>query len=161
MPWEARTIIAARREFVALAQSPDANIRALCRRFNVSATTAYELLKRFQVEGEKGLYDRSRRPRHIALRSSEATEQAVLSVRADHPTWGARKIARQLRLLGATVVPAASTITAILARHGRLGSVDETDGRQTCMTFLNCDSWKRFAAPVAVIARARRQSPGM
>jgi transposase len=127
MPWKARTIIEARREFVALAQSPDANIRALCRRFNVSANTAYEILKRFRVEGEKGLYDRSHRPRHIPLRSSEATEQAVLSIRAAHPTWGGRRIAAELRLLGATVVPAGSTITAILARHGRLEAADEGD----------------------------------
>jgi transposase InsO family protein len=35
----------------------------------------------------------------------------------------------------------------------------EADGRQTCMTFLNRDSWKRFAAPVAVIDQVRRQSP--
>lgn len=126
MPWPARTIIEARREFVALAQNPKANIRALCRRFNVSAACAYKTLKRHQVDGEEGLLDRSRRPHHIPLRSSEATELAVLSVRADHPNWGARKIARQLRLLGAEIVPALSTITAILARHGRLGSVDQT-----------------------------------
>jgi transposase len=127
MPWEARTIIETKREFIALAQRPDANIRALCRRFNVSANTAYKILKRFQAEGEKGLHDRSRRPRRIPLRSSEATEQAVLSMHEDHPAWGGRKIAGELRLLGATVVPAASTITTILARHGRLGGGDQRD----------------------------------
>jgi transposase len=124
MPWEAKTIVEARRQFVAHARRPDANIRGLCRAFNISANTAYKLLKRFQVEGEKSLHDRSRRPRHIPSRSSEETERAILSVRADHPTWGARKIAKQLRLLGAPVVPAPSTITAILARHGRIGWPD-------------------------------------
>jgi transposase len=126
MPWASRTIVEERREFVALAQSPNANIRALCRHFNVSAHAGYKMLNRFRAEGEEGLHDRSRRPRHVPLRSSEATEQAVLSVRADHPTWGGRKIAAQLRLLGATVVPAASTITAILARYGRLGPADQS-----------------------------------
>jgi transposase len=124
MPWPARTVVEAKREFITLAQRPNANIRALCRRFNVSATTGYEILKRFQVQGEKGLCDRSHRPRHTPLRSSEATERAVLSIRADHPTWGSRKIAAELRSLGATVVPAASTISAILGRHGRLGSAN-------------------------------------
>jgi transposase len=125
MPWEAKTIIEARRQFVAHARRPDANIRALCRAFNISANTAYKLLKRFQVEGEKSLHDRSHRPRHSPFRCSEETERAILSVRADHPTWGGRRIAKQLRLLGAPVAPAASTITAILARHGRIGWPDQ------------------------------------
>jgi transposase len=46
-------------------------------------------------------------------------------VRADHPTWGAKKIATHLRLTHHTGVPAPSTITLILARHGRLKSSPE------------------------------------
>jgi transposase InsO family protein len=46
------------------------------------------------------------------------TEQAVLSVRTDHPAWGGRKIARRLKDLGQEGVPAPSTVTAILKRHG-------------------------------------------
>src|ERR1700730_1544274 len=91
MPWEARTTIEARREFIELAQRSGANIRALCRSFNVSANTAYKMLKRVKAEGERGLHDRSRRPRRIAMHSSESTEHAVLSIRVDHPTWGGRK----------------------------------------------------------------------
>lgn len=124
MPWETKTVVEAKREFVALAQSPNANIRALCRRFNISPNAGYETLNRFRAEGEEGLLNRSRRPRHTPLRSSEAVELAVLAVRTDHPLWGGRKIAAQLKALGAAVVPAPSTITAILARRGRLGPSD-------------------------------------
>ena len=36
-----------RREFVALAQQKDANIRQLCRRFGISAPTGYKWLGRY------------------------------------------------------------------------------------------------------------------
>jgi transposase-like protein len=108
----------ARREFVALAQLPNTNIRGLCRRLNVSPHTAYKFLNRFRAEGDKGLSDRSHRPLRIPLRSSEAVESAVLTIRAEHPHWGPRKIAKELAIRGAPKVPASSTIGEILARHG-------------------------------------------
>jgi transposase len=120
MPWTANSIFEARRNFVLLALSPKSNIRRLCRQFNISPNTGYQTLDRYRAEGENGLRDRSRAPRRRPSRYSKATELAVLSVRADHPRWGGRKIASYLELLGAAVVPAPSTITAILARNGRL-----------------------------------------
>ena len=42
----------------------------------------------------------------------------MLSVRAEHPAWGGRKIARRLKDLGQEAIPAPSTVTAILKRHG-------------------------------------------
>jgi transposase InsO family protein len=44
----------------------------------------------------------------------------ILQVRDEHPCWGGRKIRRRLQDVGETEVPAASTITAILHRHGRI-----------------------------------------
>src|SRR3954451_4219884 len=88
MPWTSTSIFEARRNFVMLALSPNANIRALCRRFNISAKTGYETLARYHADGEKGLHDHSRTPHRSPRRCSRATELAVLSVRADHPTWG-------------------------------------------------------------------------
>ena len=42
----------------------------------------------------------------------------MLAVRSEHPAWGGRKIARRLKDLGHEAVPAPSTVTAILKRHG-------------------------------------------
>ena len=122
MPWTSRTTIDAKREFVLLTQSPDANIRGLCRRFNVSPRAAYKVLSRFRAMGEKGLQDLSRRPLHSPAKTPEPIEQAVLSVRATHPLWGGRKIAKELRSRGMTKVPAPSTITNLLSRRGLLHS---------------------------------------
>jgi transposase InsO family protein len=46
--------------------------------------------------------------------------ELVLSLRREHPAWGARKLKRRLQNLGHEGVPAASTITAILRRGGLL-----------------------------------------
>jgi transposase InsO family protein len=45
-------------------------------------------------------------------------EACVVERRQAHPAWGGRKIRRRLQDLGQARVPAASTITAILHRHG-------------------------------------------
>jgi transposase len=120
MPWRSNTLLEARSEFVQLALAPNANIQSLCRRFNISRQTGYRTLERYRRAGAKGLESQSHRPHHTPRRCPGPTEVAVLSVRADHPTWGARKIAFHLRSMGRTDVPAPSTVTAILARHNRL-----------------------------------------
>jgi transposase InsO family protein len=47
-------------------------------------------------------------------------ESWILAMRETHPAWGGRKIKRRLEDLGYAGVPSASTITAILHRHGRI-----------------------------------------
>ena len=84
----------------------------------ISPTSGYKWLERWRVHGTAGLQERSRRPQNSPLRSAAATENAVLSVRAEHPAWGGRKIARRLKDLGHEAAPAPSTVTAILKRHG-------------------------------------------
>jgi len=139
MPWTSNSIFEARRDFVMLAQSPNSNMRGLCRRFNISPNTGYQTLERYRAEGEKGLQDRSRAPHRRPLRSSKVTELAVLSVRADHPTWGGRKIASHLQLFGAATVPAPSTITAILIRNGRLKTSPEQSAHIWLLAMLHKD----------------------
>jgi hypothetical protein len=140
MPWTSNSIFEARRNFVPLTLAPNSNIRGLCRRFNISANTGYQTLERYRAEGEKGLQDRSRAPHRTPLRCSKATELAVLSVRGDHPTWGGRRIASYLQLLGAVAVPAPSTITAILIRNGRLKTLPKESARIWLLVMLPANS---------------------
>lgn len=108
-----------RREFVELARQEGANIRALCRRFQISPKTAYKWLGRFAEQGHSAdaLADRSRRPRSSPRRSAAMLEQAVVQLRRQHPGWGGRKIAQRLAVLGQGQL-APSTVTEILHRHG-------------------------------------------
>lgn len=124
MPWSFRTVVEARQEFVALASSPRANIRALCRQFDVSPNTAYKLLARVRTMGATGYQDLSHRPRRSPSKTSPAIEDEILSVRARHPLWGSRRIAGELRKNGMEKIPAPSTITTILSRRGALNPVD-------------------------------------
>ena len=128
MPWKAKTTMSQRQEFVELALNENANIRALCREFDITPRTGYKWLKRYQEEGENGLYDRSRRPQHSPLKSSTVIEEAVLKVRCAHPAWGGRKIQWKLVQEGIKP-PAASTITAILSRNEMLSSEESPKHR--------------------------------
>lgn len=124
MAWGEVSVMSQRMEFVRLAGQPGARFRELCRRFQVSPPTGYKWLQRYRAEGEQGLAERSRRPLHTPSRSSTEREAQVLALRDQFPDWGGRKL-RALLLQGALPgeregAPSASTITAILRRHGRL-----------------------------------------
>jgi transposase InsO family protein len=120
MPWQERTRMSERHEFVSLACQPGANISSLARRYGISRTTAYKWLDRYATAGVTGLVDQSRRPATSPRRTSDALERHVLALRDANPSWGGRKLQQVLRDAGVADVPAPSTITAILARHGRL-----------------------------------------
>jgi transposase InsO family protein len=117
MPWRVKDLVTIRLEFVNLALQPDANIRQLCRRFEVSPTVAYKWLERYESSGRAGLADRSRRPQTNPARTESAIEERVVALRREHPAWGARKLRRRLQDLGYADLPATSTITGILHRH--------------------------------------------
>lgn len=120
MPWQESSIVEQRMEFVVLASKARANVAGLCRRFGISRETGHKWIARFRAGGKAGLEDLPRRPRMSPDRTSDARETLVLALRDKHPAWGGRKLRARLMAIGHEDVPAASTITAILRRHGRL-----------------------------------------
>jgi transposase len=80
MPWKEMDAMLLRKEFVLLAKQAGANIRALCRQYQVSSRTGYKWLKRYEQEGEVGLVDHSKRPKHIKKQTEKAMEEKVLEV---------------------------------------------------------------------------------
>jgi transposase InsO family protein len=124
MPWEEKSIMEQREEFVMLASMEGANVRELCRRYRISPTTGYKWLSRHALEGAAGLLDQSRRPLQAPARSSGPIEAQVLAARHAHPKWGARKLKRWLEDRGAAAMPAVSTVHAILQRHGQISAAD-------------------------------------
>lgn len=134
MPWKERSAMSLRYEFVTFALCNDSNIRELCRRFDISPKTGYKWISRCIREGVYGLKDRSKCPHNSPGRTADELEQSVLTIRDEHSAWGGRKIRRILLTRGFSHVPAPSTITEILRRHGRLKS-EESSPHKT---------WKRF-----------------
>jgi transposase InsO family protein len=120
MPWFEVTAMLQKKEFVRLARCEEANVSELCRRFRISRKTGYKWLGRESEGGEDWARDRSRRPNTSPMRTSDALEDAVLAVRAEREPWGGRKIRKRLGMLGHVGLPTASTITAILRRHGKI-----------------------------------------
>ncbi|MGH8134205.1 MAG: IS481 family transposase [Steroidobacteraceae bacterium] len=121
MPWRELSIMDQREEFVRLALAAGANRSELCRRFGISRSKSYKWLQRYAAAGRAGLADRSRRPLRNPGRSGAAVEAAVLRIRAgSNDAWGGRKIAKVMERHGCRLIPAPSTITEILRRHGKL-----------------------------------------
>lgn len=118
MSWKDVTRMSLRLEFCHMASQPEANVAAVCRRYQISRKTGYKWLGRFAAQGSAGVADQHRCPHRSPDRTDPAMEAAVLALRTEHPTWGGRKLRRRLLDLGAPVAPAPSTITAILHRHG-------------------------------------------
>lgn len=134
MPWNECTVVSQRQEFLAIARQGGWSVSDLARRFGISRKTAYKWLARGAAVD---LRDRSRRPRHSPAQTPAALEQQVLELRQRHPTWGGRKLRARLLHLGAPQVPAASTITAILHRHGLIDPAQSAQHRP----------WQRFEHP--------------
>ncbi len=137
MPWQEWDTMSLREEFARLACEEGSNVRQLCRRFGISAKTAYKWVGRWSDAGRGGLVDRSRRPLRSPRRTSSDVERLVLETRAEHPAWGGRKLRRVLVDRGHERIPSASTITEILRRHGCLS--EEHPSSQ--------GPWQRFEAP--------------
>lgn len=137
MPWQEVSTVSLRRELVVLASGEGVALRELCRRYGVSAPTAYKWLSRYRQEGEAGLEDRPRRPHQSPLRTPPELEAAVLGVREAHPAWGGRKIQRWLLDRQQRGVPSPSTITAILHRSGSIDPGEPPKHRP----------WQRFEHP--------------
>lgn len=140
MPWREASIVSERFEFVTLARQLQSgsvngiNMRQLCERFGISRKTAYKWLERSRSGSRDALENLSRRPHRMPRQSPPQIEAAALAVRDEHPAWGGRKIRVVLMRKGLSSVPAASTITRMLERAGRL-KPDES---------LKHKPWQRF-----------------
>lgn len=136
MPWKEVSTMSLRLEFVQLATQEGANIRSLCRRFNISSKTAYKWLNRYQKGGREALSDLSKRPHHSPNRTSLEMEQKAVELRSIHRAWGPRKLHARLVTLGYSSVPSISTISSILKRYGLINPLEGSKHR----------AWQRFEA---------------
>ncbi|HEY6376839.1 MAG TPA: helix-turn-helix domain-containing protein [Edaphobacter sp.] len=64
------------------------SVADLCRAYGISRPTAYRWINRYNEEGPEGLVDRSRRPHTCSHATLEPIENAILALRAKHPSWG-------------------------------------------------------------------------
>jgi|GEM_PF-2816849 len=94
MPWEVRTAMELKKEFVQLAVQPGTNFRGLCRRFGTSPTAGYKWLGRYLDEGDAGLSERSRRPVHSPDRMDSSKESLIMEAARMCGLYGAPESSR-------------------------------------------------------------------
>jgi transposase InsO family protein len=119
MAWKATCVMDERMKLVSEWLAGERSKAEICRRYGVSRKTGYKIAGRYALEGALGLLDRSRAPHGHANAVGADEEAMILALRARHPSWGPRKIKARLELVhGERRWPAASTIGALLDRHG-------------------------------------------
>jgi putative transposase len=107
-------------DFVRAAERRGANVSALCEEHGISRQTGHKWLKRFREKGYGGLEEESRRPTSSPSKTGHEVVEAVLALRARHPSWGPKKLERVLvRDLGDSG-PSAATIARLLRAAGKI-----------------------------------------
>ena len=91
MPWEPKSTMNQKTEFVIKAQHCD-NFRALCREYGISPRVGYKWVGRFEEGGIGALAERSRRPHGSPQGLAEGVVCALVRIKGTHPQWGPRKI---------------------------------------------------------------------
>ena len=97
MPWQERSPVALRIEFVHAFRAGVCSMTELCDQYGISRKTGYKWLDRFEADGRAGLHDRSRRPQHSPRATDPAIIDQLCAARRAHPTWSARKLLAVLR----------------------------------------------------------------
>lgn len=113
MPWEGKSIMELREEFLQKALKAEKPFRHLCREYGISEKTGYKWKKRFMEKGFSGLVDMSRRPKRSPKQLDEDTVIKIIQIRMAHPYWGPKKIMVLLQK-ELKEVPSESSIKRIL-----------------------------------------------
>lgn len=132
MPWEKKTVMDQRVDFVAAAEAGDKTISDLCREYGISRKTGYKWIKRAAM-GQQ-LCDQSRCPHRQPSKTDMETEQLILAVRIAQPAWGGKMIKSVLEAAGYEGIPSAKTCSSILKRNGMI-SKEESLKHKPCQRF--------------------------
>lgn len=118
MPWKECSHMDEKLRFVARLLEGE-KMAVVCREFGISRKTGYKIFNRYQEEGLRGLEERARSPYRHPNKIPFQIESTILRIKKEHPGWGAPKIRDKLKKLYSSIrPPAASTIHAVLDRHG-------------------------------------------
>jgi transposase InsO family protein len=118
MTWKETCPMDEKIKFIAMVKSGIYSFASTCRQFDISRKTGYELLARYEAEGEKALAARSRAPHSHPNAIGDVLALKLLQIKATYTRFGPRKVRDFLVTTGHRgVVPAASTIGELFKRH--------------------------------------------
>lgn len=115
MPWERNTVEELRKTFTEEAKIRN-NFSELCREYGITRKTGYKWLKR--AENHETMSDHSHARKNIENKTSSQTEEKILTIRKENPSWGGKKIRQVLINQGYVNLPSVKTFNNILKRNG-------------------------------------------
>jgi transposase InsO family protein len=122
MPWKECDKVDEKVKFVARLLDGE-KMAPLCREFNVSRKTGYQIWERYLKFGQEAFVEQKRTPYRYANKLPVQLEMLILDLKKEYPNWGAPKIREKiLRKHPDVKLPAISTIHAVLDRHGLVKS---------------------------------------
>ena len=123
MPWQERSPMDLRLQFVRDWQSGCWSMTELCADYQISRKTGYKWIARHEASGRAGLEDRSRRPHHNPHTTAKELVAPLIALRERHPRWGATKlltVAARDRPMAPW--PSRTTVCDLLKAHGLVTS---------------------------------------
>ena len=115
--WNVLTQVARRLRFVKSVLKAQESLSRLCRLFGISRKSGYKWKARFEREGRRGLWNRTRRPHGSPRRTSRKWLKRIRRMRRRHRHWGSRKLrACLVKEYPRQRVPAARTLGRWLQR---------------------------------------------
>ena len=137
MPWKETSVMDERMRFVGRLLSGE-KMAYLCREFGISRVTGHKIWDRYQQDGSRGLYDRSRAPHKHPNQLPFEVEQLIVRLKKEKPNWGAPKI-RELvgNKYPSIKLPATSTVHCVLDRHGLVNRQGKRNKYHATATYLS------------------------
>ena len=119
MPWKETCLMDEKIKFIAMVKNGGYSFASVCSHFGISRQAGYDLMARYEAEGEKGLVPRSRARHTHANAISDAMAKTLLDLKARHVRFGPRKVRDYLTMNGHRgALPAVSTIGELFKRNG-------------------------------------------
>jgi len=160
MAWRVVDVKAQRLCFIEAAVCGERSFSSLCVEYGISRPTGYLWLKRYRTQGVAGLHEASRKPLRTPRRSPAELEEQIVTMRGQHPDWGARKLRVLLGRSGVDVP--ASTVHRVLSRRGLIHRLDshpqatgsfcrEAPNQLWQMDFKSPKGWNGYLGPLSVL----------
>lgn len=119
MPWRDTNAMEQRVQFIRDWLKRTHCVSELCALYGISRKTAYKWIARYMTDGPDWAMDRGHEARVVRNKTAPEVEHALMRMRQQHRTWGARKLLHQVGLQQPHLaLPHHSTVCEMLKRNG-------------------------------------------
>lgn len=119
MPWKDTNAMQQRIQFIRDWLKRTHSVSDLCALYGISRKSAYKWIERYLHDGPDWAMDRGHEARVVHNRTPPEVELALMQMRAQHPSWGARKLLHRVGQQQPELpLPHESTVCEMLKRNG-------------------------------------------